>query len=460
MVRFCCVPNCSNRSDREAHLSYFGLPLKNKTLLKRWVHVICRKNLPLNKNTRICSEHFVNARGRRLYPNEAPSLLLPCSTKTKKARAEPKDRSKSVLETESFNESAEDHFREVATQTEQRGMEGAELLRMKEKIAELEGKVNDLDIRLNQQLFRLSSIKDEDAKVAFYTGFPSFSCLEAFFEFLEPAASCLIYSKKQEEIHAQTGEESKRCRPRSLLPIEELFLTLVRLRHGLMEQDLAYRFNVSQSTVSRITCTWINFLYLKLKEIPIWPLRDLVRANMPQQFKEQYPTTRVIIDATEIYIEQPHLPELQQMTFSNYKNDNTFKALIGISPDGTITFVSSLFPGSISDKALTRMSGILDLLESGDSVMADRGFDIEEDLILRGVRLNIPPYLRGKKQLSEKEVVVTRRIASLRIHVERAMERIKNFHIFDKSIPVALTDIADRIFFVCCALSNFQPPLL
>ena len=144
-----------------------------------------------------------------------------------------------------------------------------------------------------------------------------------------------------------------------------------------MEQDLAYHFNISQSTVSRITCTWINFLYLKLKEIPLWPAREIVRVNMTKYFKERYPTTRVIIDATEIYIEQPHLPELQQMTFSNYKNDNTFKALIGISPDGTTTFVSSLFPGSISDKALTRQSGILDLLESGDLVMADRGFDIE-----------------------------------------------------------------------------------
>ena len=117
-----------------------------------------------------------------------------------------------------------------------------------------------------------------------------------------------------------------------------------------------------------------------------------------------YPTTRVIIDATEIYIEQPRLPELQQMTFSKYKNENTFKALIGISPDGTNTFVSSLFPGSIciSDKALTRQSGILDLLESGDSVMADRGFDIEEDLILRSVHLNIPPYLRGEHNFQKK----------------------------------------------------------
>ena len=55
--------------------------------------------------------------------------------------------------------------------------------------------------------------------------------------------------------------------------------------------------------------------------------------------------------------------------------------------------------------------------------MADRVFDIE-DLILRGVWLNIPPFLRGKAQLSEQELVTTRRIASLHIHVERAIERI------------------------------------
>ena len=93
------------------------------------------------------------------------------------------------------------------------------------------------------------------------------------------------------------------------------------------------------------------------------------------------------------------------------------------------------------------------------TVIADRGFDIEDDLVLLGVHLNIPPFLRGKPQLSQEELISTRRIASLRIHVERAMVRIKNFHIFDRSIPTPLTDITDRIFFVCCVLSNFQPPL-
>ena len=91
----------------------------------------------------------------------------------------------------------------------------------------------------------------------------------------------------------------------------------------------------------------------------------------------------------------------------------------------------------------------MDLLERGDSVMADWGFDILGDLAPIGVKLNIPPFLRGKKQLDPKELVETRRIASLRIHVERCMERIKNYHIFDGVMPLSLMDVSDHIFFVC-----------
>ena len=90
---------------------------------------------------------------------------------------------------------------------------------------------------------------------------------------------------------------------------------------------------------------------------------------------------------------------------------------MGISPSAVITYVSNLYAGSISDKELTRCSGILDLLEQGDSVMADRGFEIQDDLTLQGVKLNIPPFLKGKSQLTESELVETRRIASIRIHV-------------------------------------------
>ena len=76
MVYFCVVPGCSNKSDRDSHLSFHRLPLKNKSLLKIWIHKIGRKNLPLNKNSCVCSEHFPG--GRRLLVNdEYPTLKLP-----------------------------------------------------------------------------------------------------------------------------------------------------------------------------------------------------------------------------------------------------------------------------------------------------------------------------------------------------------------------------------------------
>ena len=89
----------------------------------------------------------------------------------------------------------------------------------------------------------------------------------------------------------------------------------------------------------------------------------------------------------------------------NYKNTNTYKILIGISPSGAITSVSKVYPGAISDSDLMIKSGIIDLLNSGDSVMANRGFTIQNELTTIGEKLNIPPSsvvklsLVGKKWL-------------------------------------------------------------
>ena len=91
--------------------------------------------------------------------------------------------------------------------------------------------------------------------------------------------------------------------------------------------------------------------------------------------------------------------------------------------------------------------------------MVDRGFTIQDDLTPLGVCVNIPPFLKGKEQLDGEELIETRRIASLRIHVERAMERIKNYHIFDRTIPSSLTEVTEQMFFVCTVLTNFLPPL-
>ena len=114
---------------------------------------------------------------------------------------------------------------------------------------------------------------------------------------------------------------------------------------------------------------------------------------MPTQFKDLYPTTRVIIDCTELFIETPSSLNIQSSTWSSYKHHNTLKGLEGISPTGACIYVSRLHTGGISDQEITRCSGILGLVEPGDAVMADKGFDISYELLIRGCHLNIPLLL-------------------------------------------------------------------
>ena len=119
---------------------------------------------------------------------------------------------------------------------------------------------------------------------------------------------------------------------------------------------------------------------------------------MPESFKKTYPSTRCIIDCTELYCQRPSSLTTQSSFYSHYKSHVTYKGLLGISPSGAITFISQLFDGSISDKEIVRKSGILEkhLWNAGDSLMADRGFTIEDDLRPLNVSLNIPAFLKGR----------------------------------------------------------------
>ncbi len=99
------------------------------------------------------------------------------------------------------------------------------------------------------------------------------------------------------------------------------------------------------------------------------------------------------------------------------------------------------------------------LLEDEDSVMADKGFDIEDDLP-NGCSLNIPPFLRGKEFLSPKEELETRQIAAVRIHVERAISRIKTFRILSSVFPNTMVPELNKIWLICSYLTIFLPPLI
>ena len=68
--------------------------------------------------------------------------------------------------------------------------------------------------------------------------------------------------------------------------------------------------------------------------------------------------------------------------------------------------------------------------------------------------------MEGRQQLTAQEVRAGREIASLHIHVQRAIGRMKNFTILSGTIPISLTRLANQIVFVCACLTNFQPALV
>ena len=220
----------------------------------------------------------------------------------------------------------------------------------------LEDEVKNLKKRLadkntlKRDLFMDDVLKNDDS-VKFYTGIPSLGCFNLISDLLKPQAEKLKYwdKNKGKQMKYQTAVDSKPGPKRGLTLKEELIVTLVRLRLGLMGRQLADIFSVSQSQLCRIFTTWVCFLATVLKEVLVlWPSQEEVKRNLPRSFSK-YPNTRVIIDCTEMYIEKPTSPYAQRATWSEYKGHNTIKALVGITPSGYFSFLSKFWTGSTSD---------------------------------------------------------------------------------------------------------------
>ena len=141
-----------------------------------------------------------------------------------------------------------------------------------------------------------------DAQIRFFTGFPSYKLLEGFFRACQPTALRMIrWSQFQRQ---QRGESSSmrisEKHHENILLFDQLFLFLHKMRLGNKDEELAEKFNVGPSTVSRVTITWANYLYFVLGTLPVWPSHAKIDEMMPEVFKATYPKTRVILDCTEV----------------------------------------------------------------------------------------------------------------------------------------------------------------
>lgn len=242
-----------------------------------------------------------------------------------------------------------------------------------------------------------------------------------------------------------------------------IFLTLKKIRTGQSFLSLADDFGISEGNASKVFSKSLPTISKFMRKCIINPQVSTVKSNLPLAFRARYTNVFCIIDCLEIEIQKPSDALKQSLTWSDYKKCNTLKYLISCTPDGIINFISIAFGGRTSDALIVENSGFLDILPPNVAIMADRGFKhIEHLLVTKGCVLVRPPSVSTGTKLSKDEVFETKRIASLRIHVERVIRRIREFSFLapHACIDNKLLPFTDNIIKIVCGLINLQSGII
>ncbi|CAN7951284.1 unnamed protein product, partial [Ixodes pacificus] len=256
-----------------------------------------------------------------------------------------------------------------------------------------------------------------------------------------------------------SGKTPKSARA-ALSARDRVIMTMMALKHALTFDFLSNVFGVSPSTASATVRNTAQLLAVFLRNAITWPSKDEVLHNMPVCF-QKYSHVRIVLDCTEIPVGTPKCLMCRISTYSHYKKGHTIKYMVGVSPAGLITYISSGYGGRASDKAIFDQSGLVDKLLPGiDHIMVDKGFLIDSTCETRLIAVVRPPFLHAKKQLSKAEALATKSIAAARVHVERVIQRMKLFKIASQRMPWHMVPIADDVLTIACGLVNLSPPVL
>ncbi|XP_041347065.1 uncharacterized protein LOC121366856 [Gigantopelta aegis] len=487
MVNFCGVFGCGNRAGRDCAFSFFRLPTVRLSQGEQthelsderrrvWLSNIGRVDIKPSSYPyfRICSLHFINGKPSALYdktnPDWAPTLHLGhdkfklttgkenssrheriIGRTTKRKRTEAAQSLLSLQDVIVEDQSTEvEPSDDTTTKESQTSTTGDQLVSMEEEMRRLTVENIDLKCELASMKLTEEGLKGNDEKVNFMTGLPTHHILMQLLEYIS--------------IHQNVT-------PRSALSgFQQLLLTLMKLRLNVTNVLLGFIFNIDKTTVSRTFLNTIDILHVMLQPLINWPGRDELKKTMPMEFRRYLESkVVVIIDCFEVFIDTPSNLEARALTWSTYKHHNTVKFLIGITPQGTVSFISRAWGGRVSDKFLTEHCGFLNKLLPGDVILADRGFDIADSVGLMMATIKMPAFTKGKTQMPALELEKSRKIAHLRIHVERVIGLLRQkYTLLAETLPIDYLIVkdgkdvttVDKIAVVCCALINLNGPIV
>ena len=234
----------------------------------------------------------------------------------------------------------------------------------------------------------------------------------------------------------------------------------MRIRLDSPIEDLAFRFKISSGHASKIFTTMTIVLARELKPLIYWPTPEQTLSYKHRHFSGDFNKVEGIGDCTEQWIQRSSNPKAQYQTYSTYKSHNTLKKLIFCTKSGSISYLSDAYSGSSTDRFITEHTNVAAKFTPGFYVLLDKGFNVQDLFLQHQVVTKIPPFVRSKRQLTPSEVAVGKRIATARIHIERAIGRLKEFRLLDHTLPLNLLDLVDEIWIIACAITNMQPPLV
>lgn len=249
----------------------------------------------------------------------------------------------------------------------------------------------------------------------------------------------------------------------SKLQSKYIFLTLKKIRTGQSFISLADDFGTSEGNASKIFSKSLPIISKLLRKCILTPSRLSVKSNLPIAFRARYSNVFCLIDCLEIEIEKPSDSLKQSLTWSDYKKCNTLKYLISCTPDGIVNFISTGFGGRASDAIIVEHSGFLNILPPNIAIMADRGFKhIQHLIVSKNCILVRPPSVSASTNPTKSEVLETKRIASLRIHVERVIRRLREFSFLapHACIDNKLIPTTDHVIKIVCGLINLQSGII
>ncbi|XP_069102923.1 uncharacterized protein [Argopecten irradians] len=473
---YCCVPGCTNSrgSCRRAGLnvSFYKFP-SDERRKRLWLLNIRRDSFVPTKYSRVCSAHFVGGvkHDEVKHPAYVPTIFdrnKPTKRATMTAKNAgvpevkiPKRKEKSTCMSVSSAPAEIPGRPKMATQIHTIPYPDHDYVVKNVHVTTNDcDKINEL-IQENEMLkgkfLRIDNIKSDDSKFQFWTGLPNYHIFSALCNYLKTRVKggSMSYWRGEATVYHQG---TKKGPTRKLCFEDEFFLTLVKLKTGSCNQDLSDRFDVSVGHISNLFSTWINFLSFELKLL--FEMQDSTE-EVAECFKS-FSNLKIILDCTELMVQKASNLDSRKKTFSNYKHHDTVKFLVGMSSNLAVNFVSKAWGGRASDKHITLSSEhLIDGLHCGDSVMADRGFTITDELSNLGVELLMPVFKgQDRPQFSIKDLSHSEYISKSRIHIERIIQRIKTFHILEQVIRLNMHDIIEQIFVVCAYMTNFQMPII